>query len=106
MYFIDSPDERKIFTDAFTLPIEYLPKKKKAKLAASGKPKLPAVGTSEEWWKIQMEKEQAQKLKQEQIAKKKLLREEKKKLAEEKKKYLREVQEKINDIQKKIKTEK
>ena len=64
------------------------------------------MGTSDEWWKIQMEKEQAQKLKQEQITKRKLLQEEKKKLAEEKKKYMREMQEKIKEIQKKIKTEK
>ena len=94
------------FAIAFTLPPEYLSKKKKAKLAATKKPKQPSVGTSEEWWKLQMEQEQKQKTKEEKKAQKQLLKESKKKLEEERKKYMLEMKEKINKIQKQIKSEK
>lgn len=55
------------------LPEDHLSKKKRAKLNATGKSKLPAVGTSEEWWEVHLEKEEAKKMKEEQKAKKKLL---------------------------------
>ena len=53
------------FTEALTLSLQYLPKKKQNKLKATGKPKLPAVGTSDDWWRVQMKKEQQQKMKEE-----------------------------------------
>ncbi|XP_066590557.1 DNA ligase 1-like [Prorops nasuta] len=90
------------FSMAFTLPVEYLPKKKRIKLEGKGKSKLPSVGTSDMWWNTEMKKEQAKKEKQERILKNKQLREEKKKIAEEKKK----LQEKMKEIAKKIKIEK
>lgn len=108
--------ESKSFSTAFTLPFEYLPKKKKAKLAASGKTKLPSVGTSDEWWKVQMEKEEEQRAKREESTKKKLQQLEKKKKAEEKKKQAEEkkklveekkkLKQKIESIQKQLKKEK
>ncbi|OXU24614.1 hypothetical protein TSAR_012434 [Trichomalopsis sarcophagae] len=49
--------------------------------------KLPVVGTSEEWLRIQAEKEQEKKIKEEKLAKKKELQEKKKQLAEEKRGY-------------------
>ena len=41
----------------FTLPVKYLPKKKKENILKSGKPKLPVVATSQEWINMQLEKE-------------------------------------------------
>lgn len=90
-----------IFKNVFTLPTEYLPKKKKVKVEASGRPKLPAAGTSDAWFEWQLEKERKQKEKEEKLAKKKQLQEEKKKLAQEKKL----LQEKMKELQKKIKLE-
>ncbi|XP_011305773.1 uncharacterized protein [Fopius arisanus] len=57
------------FSEAFTLPVEYLPKKKKTKIEASGKPKLPSAGTSDEWFNYHVEKEKRQKIKEEKIKK-------------------------------------
>ncbi|CAG5102830.1 Protein of unknown function [Cotesia congregata] len=36
--------------EIFTLPVEYLPKKKRSQVEKSGKSKLPSVGTSKEWY--------------------------------------------------------
>jgi len=49
------------FANAFTLPPEYLPKKKKIKLQVSGKRKLPSVGTSDAWWDLAIEKDEQKK---------------------------------------------
>lgn len=94
-------NDTKSFANAFTLPHKYLPQKKKIKLSATGKPKLPVAGTSDEWWKLQCEKEQEKSRKEEKIARKKELQEQKRKLVEEKKK----LHEKVKEIQQKIKTE-
>lgn len=90
-----------VFKNVFTLPTEYLPKKKRIKVEASGKAKLPAAGTSDAWFERELEKERKQKEKEKKLAKKKQLQEEKKKLAQEKKL----LQEKMKEIQKKIKLE-
>ncbi|XP_044576908.1 uncharacterized protein LOC123260043 [Cotesia glomerata] len=37
------------FDDAFKMPTDYLPKKKRIKLESSGKLKLPSAGTSDQW---------------------------------------------------------
>ncbi|XP_074108464.1 uncharacterized protein LOC141533467 [Cotesia typhae] len=37
------------FDDAFKMPTNYLPKKKRIKLESSGKSKLPSAGTSDQW---------------------------------------------------------
>ncbi|CAD6208596.1 GSCOCG00012746001-RA-CDS, partial [Cotesia congregata] len=66
--------------EIFTLPSEYLPKKKRLKLEKSGKSKLPSVGTSNEWYQHQLEKENLKKIKEEKLKNKKKLQEEKKKL--------------------------
>ena len=99
--FLDQNIKAEILKNTFTLPTEYLPKKKKIKVEASGKAKLPAAGTSDAWFEWQLEKERKQKEKEEKIAKKKRLQEEKKKLAQEKK----IIQERMNEIQKRIKHE-
>lgn len=59
-------------------------------MEASGKAKLPAAGTSDAWFQLQLEKENQKKLKEEKLVQKKQLQEEKKKLAQEKKKFTRE----------------
>ena len=68
----------KSFSECFTMPVDFLPKKKKIKLEKSGKTKVPAVGTSDEFWKMINEKQEAKKIKQEKAEKKKLLQEKKK----------------------------
>ena len=74
--FVDKSEQ--CFNDAFTLPIKYLSKKKRIKLEATGKPKLPSAGTSDDWINYHKKKEEkADKIKN--------LRNEKKKLEEEKK---------------------
>lgn len=84
------------------MPEKYLPEKKKLKLKNSKKPKLPSAGTSDEWLKLQEEKEREKRLKEEQKEKRKQLQEEKRKIAEEKKK----LDAQIKEIQRRIKTEK
>ena len=49
--------ETDIFYKAFTLPVQYLPKKKRSKVKASGKPKLQSAGISDEWYNYHLEKE-------------------------------------------------
>ena len=75
----NNDNQSKIFANAFTLPHKYLPKKKKVKLEATGKAKLPSAGTSDDWWKAQLAKEQQKNIKEEKAANKKMLQEEKKK---------------------------
>ncbi|XP_066590732.1 uncharacterized protein [Prorops nasuta] len=89
------------FANAFTLPVDYLPTKKKAKLKASGKRKLPAAGTADEWWNYNMEKERQKKEKEEKLIQKKKLQQQKKELAEEKK----VLAQKMKEIAEKIKKE-
>ncbi|XP_014475888.1 PREDICTED: uncharacterized protein LOC106745117, partial [Dinoponera quadriceps] len=45
------------FDNAFTMPPNYLPKKKRIKLEISGKPKLPSAGTSDQWMQYHSKKE-------------------------------------------------
>ncbi|XP_036151114.1 uncharacterized protein LOC105833505 [Monomorium pharaonis] len=89
------------FSEAFTLPLKYLPSKKRSKVEALGKSKLPSAVTSDKWFNHHLQKEKLQEIKKEKIKKKKELQEQKKKLAKEKK----ELQEKMKEIQKKIKQE-
>lgn len=96
-----STDAGNPFDNAFTLPTDYLPKKKRIKVESSGKPKLPAAATSDQWMQHHMEKENKRKVKEEKLQHRKKLQEEKKLLAEEKKK----LQDKMKAIQKKIKEE-
>lgn len=84
------------------MPTEYLPKKKRIKVEASGKSKPPAAGTSDDWWKLHLEKQAKQKIKDDKLANKRKLQEEKKQLAQEKKK----LEQKMKEIQEKIKKEK
>lgn len=102
-----SPEQS--FANAFTLPPEYLPKKKRAKLEKTGLPQPPAVRTCDKWWNVLQDKEEEKKTKQEKLAEKKALQEAKKKLAEEKKKLAEEskkTQNRMKDLAKRIKTEK
>lgn len=71
------------------MPEKYLPKKKRKLLESSGKKKLPAVGTSDDWLNIQLSKEADKKRKEEKAAAKKKLQEEKKILAEKRKNFRR-----------------
>ncbi|CAH2090693.1 unnamed protein product [Euphydryas editha] len=89
------------FDDAFKMPTDYLPKKKRIKLESSRKPKLPSAGTSDQWMQYHSKKENDRKIKEEKLQKRKKLQEEKKLLAEEKKK----LQDKMKAIQQKIKEE-
>ncbi|XP_074102208.1 uncharacterized protein LOC141529525 isoform X2 [Cotesia typhae] len=89
------------FDDAFKMPTNYLPKKKRIKLESSGKFKLPSAGTSDQWVQYHSKKENDRKIKEEKLQKRKKLQEEKKLLAEEKKK----LQDKMKAIQQKIKEE-
>ncbi|XP_074101289.1 uncharacterized protein LOC141528905 [Cotesia typhae] len=86
---------KKPFKEIFTLPVEYLPKKKRCRVEKSGKSKLPSVGTSDEWYQSELEKEKIKKQQQDKKLKRKELQDEKKKL-----------QEKVKEIQKKLKEEK
>ena len=66
--------------------------KKAIKTSSIWKKKLPAVGTGDEWLKVQLKKEDERKLKEEKAARKKLqreIKEEIKKLAEVKKRGCR-----------------
>ena len=100
------------FLEAFTMPTKYLPKKKRLKLEASGKLKLPAASTSDAWLRIQLDKEEKKRQKEEKIAQRKELQKQKKQLAEEKKKLdakmkeeKRKVDEKMKELLKQIKKE-
>jgi len=84
------------FSKAFTMPTKYLPKKKRMKLEATGKSKLPAAGTSDAWLQMQLEKGE----------KKRQLAEEKKKLDARMKEEKRKVDEKIKELFQRIKKEK
>ena len=53
-------------------------RKQRLQLKKSDKPKLPYVSTSDDWLKIQIEKEKEMCLKEEQKEKRKILQEEKK----------------------------
>ena len=64
------------FNDTFTRPIKYLSKKKRIKLEATGKPKLPSAGTSDDW--INYHKKKKKKLNKKFMKRKKKLEEEKK----------------------------
>ncbi|TGZ46503.1 Uncharacterized protein DBV15_10347 [Temnothorax longispinosus] len=78
----------KLENETFRLKKEQFPAvlKKKLKLEATGKAKLPSAGTSDDWWKAQLEKEQQRiNIKEEKAAKKKMVQEEKK--IEEKEKF-------------------
>ena len=66
------------FLEAFTMPRKYLPKKKRLKLEASGKLKLPAASTSDAWLRIQLDKEDKKRQKEEKIAQRKELQKQKK----------------------------
>lgn len=90
------------FVNAFVLPEKYLPKKKRQKLSGKDKPKLSSAGTSDEWIKSNLEKEEEKRKKEEKAAKTRQLQEEKKKLAEERKK----ISERIKEVAKTIKQEK
>ncbi|OXU17481.1 hypothetical protein TSAR_010819 [Trichomalopsis sarcophagae] len=61
-------DASSSFSQIFTMPTEFLPKKKKAKLGKSGKPKTPAASTLEGWADIFNEKEKSRKLKEERLS--------------------------------------
>ncbi|KAK0073301.1 hypothetical protein PV325_009949, partial [Microctonus aethiopoides] len=74
---------KKPLKEIFTLPLEYLPKKKRVKIEKSGKSKLPSVGTSDAWFEHQLEKENLKKIKEEKQKNKKRLQEEKKKLMDQ-----------------------
>jgi len=94
MFFVLDTSLKKPLKEVFTLPLEYLPKKK-VRIEKSGKSKLPSVGTSDEWYQHQLEKENVKRIKEEKQKNKKRLQEEKKKLME-----------KVKELQKKIKEEK
>lgn len=98
----------KSFANAFTLPEEYLPKNKKSRLR--NKKKTPSVGTSDDWLKLNQEKEEDDEKKRKKVEERKKLQDYKKELADKKKKVeaeIKEVQSKIrNTAVKKIKKEK
>jgi len=101
------------FSKAFTMPTKYLPKKKRMKLEATGKSKLPAASTSDAWLQMQLEKEEKKRQQEEKIAQRKELQRQKKQLAEEKKKLnarmkeeKRKVDEKMKELLQRIKKEK
>ncbi|EFN68700.1 hypothetical protein EAG_01981 [Camponotus floridanus] len=71
------------FKEVFTLPVEYLPKKKRCRIEKTGKSKLPSVGTSDEWYTLQLKKESLKKQQEEKKQKKKRLQEEKNALMEQ-----------------------
>ena len=64
-------DRSRAFQNAFLLPMEFLPRKKKAKLEKSNKSKKPSAGTSDEWLKLEKERLLKQKLQDEKKAEKK-----------------------------------
>ena len=72
------------FKNSFLLPVKYLPRRRKLKLEKSGKLKIPVVGTSDEWWKLEKEKEAKE-------TRKKMLQAQKKALADQKKQILNEI---------------
>ncbi|KAK0174340.1 hypothetical protein PV327_010123 [Microctonus hyperodae] len=72
-----------VVKEIFTLPLEYLPTKKRAKIEKSGKSKLPSVGTSDAWYEHQLEKENIKKIKEEKQKNRKRLQDEKKKLMDQ-----------------------
>ena len=88
----------KCFNNASTLPYRYLPKKKKLKLEKSGKTKLPAAGSPDQWLKYHEEKEKELLIKEQKAVERKILQEEKRKLAAESNR----LKEKMQEIQKKL----
>ena len=62
---------RIVFLKACTMPTKYLPKKKRLKLEASGKLKLPAASTSDAWLRMQLEEEEKKGKKKKRSLKKK-----------------------------------
>ncbi|XP_044590350.1 uncharacterized protein LOC123268953 [Cotesia glomerata] len=56
--------------EIFTLPLDYLLKKKIIKIEKTGKSKLPSVGISDEWYK-QLKKEKLKNMKEEKLKNKK-----------------------------------
>ena len=67
------------------MPIEYIPKKKRARFDTRGKLKKPCVGHMDQFLEDHQKKLEQKKIKEDQIEKKTLLQEEKKKLVEEEK---------------------
>ncbi|XP_044588687.1 uncharacterized protein LOC123268991 [Cotesia glomerata] len=64
--------------EIFTLPLNYLPKKKTIKIEKTGKSKLSFVDTSDEWYKQKLKKEKLKNMKEEKFNNKKILKEENK----------------------------
>ncbi|XP_033217277.1 uncharacterized protein LOC117173028 [Belonocnema kinseyi] len=88
-------DSRKTtFKEVFTLPVEYLHKKKRIAVEKTGISKLPSVGSSDAWYGIHLEKEN--------IKRRKRKNNKIKKMQEDKKKLM----EQVRAIHKRIKEEK
>ena len=57
----------------FTLPVEFLPKKKKIKVQNSNKNRVPSVGTSDDLYQIKLKEQKEKQYKTEKLEKKKKL---------------------------------
>lgn len=65
------------FDNAFKMPSDYLPKRKRIKVESSGKPRLLSAGTSDQWMQYHSKKENYHKIKEEKQQKRKQFLEEK-----------------------------